>query len=534
MTLHGQQLVDGERIAAGTTTFTAVDPSTATPLPERFHEATGEEIARALDAAADAFASYRSRSREAIARFLTTAAAELESCGDALVSRAHQETGLPLNRLENERQRMLNGIRLFADVVRDGSWVSARIDRPIPDRKPAPKPDLRSMLMPIGPVVVFGASNFPLAISVAGNDTIGALAAGCPVVVKAHPAHPGTSELVAEAIVRAVRREGLPAGTFSMLHGVTHETGLALVRHPATRAVAFTGSLAGGRALFDAGVTRPDPIPVYAEMGSTNPVILLPGALESRADAIAAAYIQSVTMGVGQFCTNPGVVLGLDQPSLDTFLSSAGRGAREWSPATMLHGGIRDSFARGVERLQRTPGVSVVGQSSAPADPEKTQVPAVIASTTAEALEREPHLLEEVFGPVSVVARCRDRVELERVIRSLSGHLTASVHGTPEDLVEYRDLIALLETKVGRIIFNGFGTGLEVCPALHHGGPYPATTDPHFTSIGQAGIYRFARPICYQNFPQDQLPEPLRDRNTAGIWRLIDGQLTRDDVILKR
>jgi alpha-ketoglutaric semialdehyde dehydrogenase len=528
--LHGKHIIAGTRSARGSATFKSTDPSTGTPLPEHFYEAIGDEVDAALGAAAEAFAPYRATSRERIAAFLDKAAEELEALGDELVSRAHTETGLPLTRLQNERTRMLSGIRIFAQIAREGSWVSARIDRPDPDRKPAPKPDLRSMVMPLGPVVVFGASNFPLAISVAGNDTIGALAAGCPVVVKAHPAHPGTSELVGGAISRAVAAEKLPPGTFSMIHGLTHDTGLALVRHPATRAVAFTGSLAGGRALFDAGVSRPDPIPVYAEMGSTNPVILLPGALESRADDIAAAYIQSVTMGVGQFCTNPGIVLGMEHPALDRFVEAAGRGAREWTPATMLHRGIRDAFTRGVERLERTSGVRLAGRSNAVPDPQKTQAPCVIASTTADVLESEPHLREEIFGPASVVVRCRDRAELERVVRGLSGHLTASVHGTPQDLVEYRDLIAVLETKVGRIIFNGFATGLEVCPSLHHGGPYPATTDAHFTSIGHAGIFRFARPICYQNFPQEALPEPLQNKNTAGIWRLIDGQLTQDDV----
>ncbi len=526
--MHGRQMIAGERRARGRSTFNAVNPSTRQPLPESFHEATSDEIDEAVRSAASAFGAFRSASGARIAGFLETVAVELEALGDDLVNRAHAETGLPRTRLRNERHRMLDGVRIFAGIAREGSWVSARIDRADPERKPAPKPDLRSMLMPIGPVVVFGASNFPLAISVAGNDSMGALAAGCPVIVKAHPAHPGTSELVGGAIDRAVTRGGLPAGVFSMVHGVTHETGLALVRHPATRAVAFTGSLAGGRALFDAGASRPDPIPVYAEMGSTNPVILLPGALEARADEIAASYIQSVTMGVGQFCTNPGIVLGMNDPALDRFVESAGRGADEWSPATMLHRGIRDAFTRGVERLQHTPGVRLAGRSSAPLEPHHTQAPCVIASTTADVLESQPHLMEEIFGPVSVVARCRDRAELERVVRGLSGHLTASVHGTPQDLLEFRDLIALLETTVGRIIFNGFGTGLEVCPALHHGGPYPATTDPHFTSIGHAGIFRFARPICYQNFPQEGLPEALRDKNTAGIWRLVDGQLTRE------
>ena len=530
MEFHGQQIIAGTHSARGVSTFNAVDPSSGQSLPGQFHEATRDEIDIALEAAAAAFAEYRASSPERIAKFLDSAATALQTIGDALVARAHAETGLPFSRLENERTRMLGGVRIFAEIAREGSWVSARIDRPNPDRKPAPKPDLRSMLMPVGPVVVFGASNFPLAISVAGNDTIGALAARCPVVVKAHPAHPGTSELVGDAIRAALARNGLPSGAFSMLHGVTHETGLALVKHPATKAVAFTGSLAGGRALFDAGASRPDPIPVYAEMGSTNPVILLPRALEARADDIAAAYIQSVTMGVGQFCTNPGIVLGLDDAALDRFVDSAGRIAAGWTPATMLHRGIRDAYVRGVERLEATPDVSVAGKSSAASDPQKTQAACVIAATTAGTLEAQSHLTEEIFGPVSLVARCRDRAELERVIRGLSGHLTASVHGTPNDLSEYRDVIALLETKVGRIIFNGFGTGLEVCPSLHHGGPYPATTDPHFTSIGHAGIFRFARPICYQNFPQDALPEPLRDRNATGIWRLIDGELSREDV----
>ena len=386
------------------------------------------------------------------------------------------------------------------------------------------------MLIPIGPVVVFGASNFPLAISVAGNDTVGALAAGCPVVVKAHPAHPGTSDLVAGAIEKAVKACDMPAGVFSMVHGASHEVGLALVRHPAAKAVAFTGSLGGGRALFDAAAARPEPIPVYAEMGSINPVILLPGALAAGAERIGAAYVKSVTMGVGQFCTNPGLVLGVEDASLDRFVSAAAHAAENASPATMLHPGIRDAFMKGVARNEATPGVKVEGKSRVEAQSARTEAPVVIFSTTADVLEAQAHLSDEVFGPTSAIVKCRDRAELEHAIGQLSGHLTASVHGTPQDLEDYRDLIAMLETKVGRIIFNGFGTGLEVCSALHHGGPYPATTDSHFTSIGQGGIFRFARPLCYQNFPQQALPEPLRDENTRKIWRLVNGQLTRDSA----
>jgi NADP-dependent aldehyde dehydrogenase len=511
-------------------TFHAVNPATGQPLAPEFRDATAGEINARMTAAARAALVYRRCRPEQVAGFLDTIARELEALGDELVERAHAESGLPVSRLRNERERTISGVRMFADLAREGSWVNARIDVGDPSRKPAARPDLRAMLIPIGPVVVFGASNFPLAISVAGNDTVGALAAGCPVVVKAHPAHPGTSDLVAGAIDRAVAACGMPAGVFSMVHGASHEVGLALVRHPEARAIAFTGSLAGGRALFDAAAARAEPIPVYAEMGSINPVILLPGALAAGAQQIGAAYIKSVTMGVGQYCTNPGLVLGVEDPSLDRFVSAAGEAAANAAPATMLHPGIREAFMKGVAKIEATPGVKLEGRSRIEAQAQRTEAPCVIFSTTADVLESQLHLSDEVFGPTSAIVKCRDRAELERVIGRLTGHLTASVHGTAADLEEYRDLIAQLESKVGRIIFNGFGTGLEVCASLHHGGPYPATTDSHFTSIGQAGILRFARPLCYQNFPQEALPEELRDDNPRRIWRLVDGELTREAI----
>jgi NADP-dependent aldehyde dehydrogenase len=529
MTLHGNQIIAGSRGARGSRTFPATDPATGSTLPPEFHEATTDEVDAALTAAAQAFERYRGTPGAQIADFLGAAAAELEALGDELAARAHAETGLPMPRLQGERTRMLNGLRIFAAMAREGSWVSARIDRPDPARQPLPKPDVRSMLTPLGPVVVFGASNFPLAISAAGTDTVSALAAGCPVVVKAHPGHPGTSELIGEAFTRAVARSGLAAGVFSLLHGAGHEVGQALVRHPAARAVAFTGSLKGGRALFDAAATRPDPIPVYAEMGSVNPVIVLPDALAARGDAIAAAFVQSVTMGVGQFCTNPGLVLGLADPGFERFVAAAGRAAAAAAPGTLLHAGIRSAFVSGIARLERTPGVEVIARSGTAPDERRTEAACVLISTTAAVLENHPGVADEVFGPSSVIVRCASRAELERAIRGLAGHLTASVHATPADLDAHRDLISLLETKVGRLIFNGFGTGIEVCAAMHHGGPYPATTDPHFTSIGHGAILRFARPICYQNFPDDALPEALRNRNALGIWRLVDGELTRSD-----
>jgi len=511
-------------------TFHAFNPTTGQTLPGEYHDASQDEINATMSGAAAAAAPYRAKTTEQVANFLERIAVEIESLGDSLVQTAHQESGLPLSRLQNERERTINGVRIFAELARDGSWVSARIDIGDPSRKPAPKPDLRTMLIPIGPVVVFGASNFPLAISVAGNDTVGALAAGCPVVIKAHPAHPGTSDLVAGAIGRAVIACGMPASVFSMVHGAGYEVGLALVRHPDTKAVAFTGSLAGGRALFDAAAARPEPIPVYAEMGSINPVILLPGALAAGAEQIGAAYIRSVTMGVGQFCTNPGLVLGVASQPLERFVAAAARAAENAAPATMLHPRIRDAFMKGVTRNEATPGVKIEARSRVDAQSARTEAPVVIFSTTASVLEAEAHLSEEVFGPTSAIVKCRDRAELEHAIGQLTGHLTASVHGTPQDLEEYSDLIAMLENKVGRMIFNGFGTGLEVCSALHHGGPYPATTDSHFTSIGQGGIFRFARPLCYQNFPQEALPEALRDRNTKNIWRLVDGRMTQEHI----
>ncbi len=530
MQLHGKHLINGDATAADGDTFTATNPNDSTTLPTKFHEATAAEVDHGVRAAAAAFPHYRRKSGKDIGAFLDTVVAELEGLGDALLSLAHDETGLPAARLQSERGRMLNQVRIFAALARDGAFVGARIDRPDAKRQPLPKPDVRAMNIGVGPVVVFGASNFPFAISVAGTDTVSALAAGCPVVVKAHPAHPGTSEMVGRALAAAVAKAGMPSGVFCLLQGAGHEVGLALVRHPETKAVAFTGSLRGGRALFDAAATRPDPVPVYAEMGSVNPVLVLPGAVAERGDKIAAAYVQSMTMGVGQFCTSPGLVLGFDGEGLDRFLTAAGIAARAVAPATMLHPGIHRSFTAGVARIENTGGVTVVGRSEAAVNATRTEASCVLFATTADVLDSHPYLAEEVFGPTSTTVRCRDKADLDRIVRGLAGHLVASVHATPADLAEFGDVLALLETKVGRIVWNGFGTGIEVCAAMNHSGPYPATTDAHFTSIGHASVHRFVRPICYQNFPEDALPEALRDRNSLGLHRLIDGKLTTEDV----
>lgn len=527
MTLHGQHLIADQTSAAPDPLFHAFNPATGERLEPAFAEATEAEVDRAFQAAARAFERYGRLPGTQKATFLEAVADEILALGDVLIERAGAETGLPADRLTGERGRTVNQARLFAEVLREGSWVSARIDRGDPARAPVPKPDLRRMLVPLGPVAVFGASNFPLAFSVAGGDTVSALAAGCPVVVKAHPAHPGTCELVGEAIRRAVRACGLPPGVFSMVHGQSHAVGLALVTHRLTKAVGFTGSLRGGRALFDAAAARPEPIPVYAEMGSTNPVFVLPGALRERSAEMAAGYVQSVNLGVGQFCTNPGLMFVPESADLSAFLAAVAEEVRAVAPASMLHAGIRQAFVEGAGHVLATVGVDEVGASTGMADTAGAEVGGVIFRTDADTFERHPHLREEVFGPSSLVVVCPSAEAFETMARTLEGHLTATIHGTEADLEAHAGLIRLLEDRVGRLNVNGFPTGVEVCAAMQHGGPYPATTDSRSTSVGTAALLRFARPLCYQNFPEAVLPEALREGNPLGIWRLVDGAWTQ-------
>jgi alpha-ketoglutaric semialdehyde dehydrogenase len=528
MDLHGRQIIAGQAVAVGKVTFVGRNPATGEPTTAAVHEATEAEVDRALRVADEVFDAYRGLGGERIAAFLEAVAEEWLGLGDALIEQAHAETALPLARLTGERTRMVNQTRLFAQLAREGSWVEARIDRGDPARQPLPKPDVRRMLHPIGPVAVFGASNFPFAISVGGSDTVSALAVGCPVVAKAHPGHPGTCEMIGHAVVAAAKRSGVPAGAFGMVHGAGHEVGLALVRHPLTKVVAFTGSQAGGRALFDAAAARPEPIPVYAEMGSTNPVFVLPGAMAARGAEIAAGYVQSVTLGTGQFCTNPGILFGVEGPALAPFRDAIAAAARQAAPATMLNRGTCEAFHGGLDRLRETPGVRLLGESGARAEAGRAEAPCVLFSTDLATLDAQPKLWEEVFGPVSIVISCPNSADLERVARRMRGHLTATVHGTSEELEQHAGLVRILERRVGRIVFNGFPTGIEVCAAMHHGGPYPATTDSHYTSIGTASIERFSRPVCYQGFPQEALPPELRDGNPRGIWRLVDGRWTRE------
>jgi NADP-dependent aldehyde dehydrogenase len=526
--LHGKHLIGGETSAEGRADITAVNPGTTEVLDPLFFEATPSEVDRALDLAGRTFDEFRTLPAARIAAFLDSIAEQIMELGDQLLERCHEETGLPMPRLIGERARTVNQARLFAELVREGSWVDARIDRADPNRQPLPKPDVRLMLAPIGPVVVFGASNFPLAISVAGSDTVSALAAGCPVVVKAHRSHPGTSELVGRAIVRAAKATRMPAGVFALLQGSGRGSGMQLVNHPLTRAVGFTGSLNGGMALFKAAVNRPEPIPVYAEMGSINPVFLLPSALKERGQQVAEGFYQSMTLGVGQFCTQPGLAVGLEGPELDAFVARLSEMTKQAPAWTMLNAGICRAYAEGVERLEEARGVRVAGRPEVQPDARKTQgTPAVFVTDAATFLSSE-ELSEEVFGPCSVVVTCQSTSDLESVAENLVGHLSATVHGTPDDLQEYQRLVRTLEGKVGRLIFNGFPTGIEVCSAMHHGGPYPATTFSHFTSIGTNSIMRWVRPMCYQNFPDQALPEPLQNSNPRKIWRLVDNVRTRE------
>ncbi len=529
-TLHGKSSVAGVLVDENARAFRATSPLDSQPLDPEFHECTVAAVDAALVSAEEAFAIYRRTTPEARAAFIEKIAEEILALGDALIERAHLESGLPKDRLIGERGRTVSQLRLFAEILREGSWCDARIDTALPERKPLPRADLRRMLVPLGPVIVFGASNFPLAFSVAGGDTASALAAGCPVIVKGHPAHPGVSELVAGAIAKAVEGCGLPAGIFSMLHGSGEEIGVALVRHPLTRAAGFTGSHTAGRALFDAAVRRPEPIPVFAEMSSLNPLFILPGALRQSGGRIAEGLKTSVTMGVGQFCTKPGLVFGIGGPDLQKFVADLSTAIAGAAPATMLHAGISRAYHASLDRMEKTPGVVALAMSDAAPDAAKTQGEAVIFATDGDDFFVRAELHEEVFGPYALVVTAKDTESLARLAGRLEGQLTATVHGTPEDLAGAGELLAILERKAGRLIINGFPTGVEVCPAMHHGGPYPATSDARFTSVGTAAILRWARPVCYQGFPAALLPVELHDDNPRGIMRLVNGQLTREAV----
>lgn len=514
-------LLIGARDVPLDTAFRAVDPSTGAALDPPFADAGPAEVDEAVGLAVAAFPAFRETSPETRAAFLEAVAARIEALGEALIDRAAAESGLPRPRLIGERARTTGQLRLFADVVRRGTWLDARIDPAMPERKPLPRADLRTRHIAVGPVAVFGASNFPLAFSVAGGDTASAFAAGCPVVVKGHPAHPGTSELVGRAIRAAVAECGLPEGVFSLLTGTTNALGGALVGHPGIMAVGFTGSRAGGLALTRIAAARPVPIPVYAEMSSINPVFLMPAALEARAEALGAAFVGSLTLGAGQFCTNPGLVIAQAGPALDRFIAAA-RTAVEAAPAaTMLTPGIHAAYVQGVAGLEGNTATEVVARGAS-GDGANTCTAALFTVDSAAFLA-DPALAHEVFGASSVVIRCTDAADMLAVARGLEGQLTATLHLDEGDHEPARALLPVLEDRAGRILANGWPTGVEVCHAMVHGGPFPATSDPRSTSVGTLAIRRFLRPVCYQDLPDALLPDALKAANPLRVPRLIDG-----------
>lgn len=518
--IDGAVLIGSEARQAATR-FQSVDPATGRTLTPAFSSAGTDDVDAACALAHAAAPGYAATDLATRAAFLEAIASEIEAIGDDLIARAMQETGLPRPRLEGERGRTTGQLRMFANMVRQGDWLDATIDPAMPDRAPLPRPDLRRMNVPVGPVAVFGASNFPLAFSVAGGDTASALAAGCPVVVKGHPAHPGTGELVARAIQRAVAASGLPAGTFSYLPGHTNELGGALVSDPRIKAVGFTGSRGGGLALVRIAAERKEPIPVYAEMSSINPVILMPAALAARGAALAQGFVQSLTMGAGQFCTNPGLVIGLDGADLDAFVAAAGEALSGSAPATMLSPDIHDHFEKGVAALAGHDAVETVARGLPTTG--ANQAVGALFQTSAEQFLADAALGGEVFGSSSVIVRCRDMDELIKVIASLEGQLTATLQLDDADVGAARALLPVLADRVGRILANGWPTGVEVTHAMVHGGPFPATSDGRTTSVGTLAIYRFLRPVAFQNLPAALLPTAISDSNEWGVARRIDG-----------
>jgi 2,5-dioxopentanoate dehydrogenase len=520
MSIEGKQLIGAAAVFGANGTFQAIAAATGEPLAPGFGGATHADLDAACRLADAAFDPYRATSPAARAAFLDAIGAELVALGDALIERCCEETGLPRARIEGERARTVGQLGLFAAVLRDGGFLGARIDTAYPGRAPLPCNDLRLRNIALGPVAVFGASNFPLAFSVAGGDTASALAAGCPVIVKAHSAHPGTSELVGQAIQRAARACGMPDGVFALLYDSGRAIGQALVADPRIKAVGFTGSRAGGTALMRIAAARAEPIPVYAEMSAVNPVLLLPGALHARGAAIAQQFVASLTLGAGQFCTNPGLVLAVDGPALRAFEQAAAAALDAAPAATMLTPAIEAAYRAAVEARAATAGVVTLATGAAGGTHTAR---AALFATSADAFQRDPALHEEVFGAASLIVRCPDDATLQALLASLEGQLTIAVHADEADAPRFAALLPLLEKRAGRILANGFGTGVAVCDAMVHGGPFPASSDARTTSVGSRAIERFLRPVCYQDFPAACLPDALRDANPLGIARRVNG-----------
>ena len=526
--ITGENYIGNKLSAKGNVSYKTFNPKLNKENEHTFTEASAEEINEAVQLAAKAFKEFSVISGTKKAAFLNAIADEILALDDELVRVYCSETGLPEGRAKGERGRTIGQLRSFADLVLEGSWVEAIIDTAIPDRAPMPKSDIRKMMVPLGPVVVFGASNFPLAYSTAGGDTAAALAAGCPVIVKSHPMHAGTGELVSSAIIKAAQKTGMPNGVFSNLNSAGIEVGTQLVAHPEVKAVGFTGSIKGGRALFDLASKREEPIPVFAEMGSINPVVVLPKALKERGNQLAETYAKSITLGTGQFCTNPGLLIGIKGQELENFINKLSEEIIKIAPSCMLHPNIVGAYESNKGKAISQNGLEIIADYDAtvPTNFAKQTITTVAGNTFLE----NTTLHKEVFGPYSIVVQCEDTNQLETIISKLEGQLTGTIISEAGEASNYSGVITALQNRVGRLIFNGVPTGVEVCPSMLHGGPYPASTDSRFTAVGIHAIKRWVRPLSYQDWPNELLPDELKNENPFGISRLVNNKMTNSKV----
>jgi len=525
--ITGKNYIGNTLSAEGNKTYKTFNPQLNIENEHTFSEATSDEINEAVELAAKAFKSFRHTSGKQKADFLNAIADEILALDDELIDVYRSESGLPEGRAKGERGRTVFQLRSFADLVADGSWVEATIDTAIPDRQPLPKSDIRKMNIPLGPVVVFGASNFPLAYSTAGGDTAAAFAAGCPVIVKSHPMHAGTGELVASAIIKAANKTNMPNGVFSNLNSSGIEVGVQLVKHPDVKAVGFTGSIRGGRALLDLAAQREEPIPVFAEMGSINPVIMLPNALKNRSESLAKTYASSITLGTGQFCTNPGLIIGLKGNDLTNFISTLANEIVKIEPSCMLHPNIYGAYESNKAKALAQPELSVVANFDS--DVKENYARQAITTVEGKTFLANTTLHQEVFGPFSMVVQCESIEQMEAIISNLEGQLTGTLIADDE-AEKYANIISALQNRVGRLIYNGVPTGVEVCPSMVHGGPYPASTDSRFTAVGINSIKRWVRPFSFQDWPNNLLPDELKNENPLGISRNVDGKQTNQKI----
>ncbi|MFD0761337.1 aldehyde dehydrogenase (NADP(+)) [Lutibacter aestuarii] len=526
--ITGKNYIGNVLSSLGKVTFKTFNPQINAENEIVFTEASNIEIEKAINLATEAFKTFKTISGEKKSLFLNEIANEIEALGDELITTYCNETGLPEGRAMGERGRTVFQLRSFANLVKEGSWVEASIDTANPKRTPIPKVDLRKMLVALGPVVVFGASNFPLAYSTAGGDTAAALAAGCPVIVKSHPMHAGTGELVASAIIQAAEKTGMPNGIFSNLNSSGIDVGVSLVKHPQVKAVGFTGSIKGGRALYNMAAQRPEPIPVFAEMGSINPVVLLPKAVKNKGKNWAQTYANSITLGSGQFCTNPGLILGIKNTDLTNFIQALSEEIVKIEPSCMLHPNIIGNYENNKAKMLIQKGLQTVANLSKEVSTNYGRQ--AITTVEGSTFLTNINLHQEVFGPFSMVVQCENIAQLEEIILKLEGQLTGTILAETEELPKHQNIVNALQNRVGRIIFNGVPTGVEVCPSMVHGGPYPASTDSRFTAVGINSIKRWVRPFSFQNWPNELLPNELKNENPLGITRLVDGKLTSSKI----